>query len=198
MRGWIAAIWKYWRQILRVCFWMLYIVVSLSENTVLLIFKKQRFGDWILPPFSSETYSIGSNRQRTRSTECFFPPSRDRVTRLHGLRYTFPKIRRVSVKLTIHLHAIPNFGTSSGLWYQCCYNCPRILFCHLSEISHIIFTWRRCGDTSVDRAQLISVYMKTVTESSLWNVVFWKINRIVFLDKDRTMDNAQKHNMYLY
>jgi hypothetical protein len=33
------------------------------------------------------------------------------------------------------------------------------------------------------------------TESSLRNVVFWKINRMVFLDTDKTMDNVQKHNI---
>jgi hypothetical protein len=32
------------------------------------------------------------------------------------------------------------------------------------------------------------------TESSLQNVAFWKINRTVFLDKGRMMDNVQKHN----
>jgi hypothetical protein len=35
------------------------------------------------------------------------------------------------------------------------------------------------------------------TESSPRNV-FWKINRTVFLDKDRTMDNIQKHNIFQY
>jgi hypothetical protein len=38
-------------------------------------------------------------------------------------------------------------------------------------------------------------YPKTETESSLRNVVFWKIYSVVFLDKDRTMDNVQKHNI---
>jgi hypothetical protein len=33
------------------------------------------------------------------------------------------------------------------------------------------------------------------TESSLRNVVSWKINRAMFLDKDRTMDNVQKLNI---
>jgi hypothetical protein len=31
--------------------------------------------------------------------------------------------------------------------------------------------------------------------SSLRNVVFWKINRTVFSEKDRTMKNVQKHNI---
>jgi hypothetical protein len=39
-------------------------------------------------------------------------------------------------------------------------------------------------------------YVKTETVSSLRNVMFCKINRTVFLDKDRTMDNVQKHNIY--
>jgi hypothetical protein len=38
-------------------------------------------------------------------------------------------------------------------------------------------------------------YLKMETESSLWNVVFCNINRMMFLDKDRTMDNVQKHNI---
>jgi hypothetical protein len=38
------------------------------------------------------------------------------------------------------------------------------------------------------------LYLKTETESSLRNVVFWKINRTVFLQKDRAMDNVQKQN----
>jgi hypothetical protein len=39
-------------------------------------------------------------------------------------------------------------------------------------------------------------YLKTEIEFSLRNVVFCNINRKVFLDKDRTMDNVQKHNTY--
>jgi hypothetical protein len=37
------------------------IVLSLSKNR-LLIFQKQRFGDWILSPSSGKTYSVGPNR----------------------------------------------------------------------------------------------------------------------------------------
>jgi hypothetical protein len=44
---------------------------------------------------------------------------------------------------------------------------------------------------SIDWAQPSRFYLKTETESSLRNVVFWKINRTVFLDKD----NVQKHNI---
>jgi hypothetical protein len=61
--------------------------------------------------------------------------------------------------------------------------------------------WYRCpeiGTSSVDWAQLIRFYLKTETESSLRNVVFWNINRTVFLDKDRTMENVQKHNICMY
>jgi hypothetical protein len=39
--------------------------------------------------------------------------------------------------------------------------------------------------------------LKTETDSSLRNIVFWKINRS-FLDKDKTMDNVQKHNIYTH
>jgi hypothetical protein len=49
------------------------------------------------------------------------------------------------------------------------------------------------GTGCIDWAQLSRFYLKTETESSLQNIVFWKINRMVFLDKDRTMDNVQKH-----
>jgi hypothetical protein len=43
------------------------------------------------------------------------------------------------------------------------------------------------GTNSIDRAQLSRFYLKTETESSLRNVVFWNINR--------TMDNVQEHNI---
>jgi hypothetical protein len=39
-------------------------------------------------------------------------------------------------------------------------------------------------------AQLSRFYLKTETESSLRNVVFCNINRMMFLDKDSTMDNV--------
>jgi hypothetical protein len=38
-----------------------------------------------------------------------------------------------------------------------------------------------------------SPYLRT--ESSLRNFVFWNINRTVFLDKNKTIDNVQKHNI---
>jgi hypothetical protein len=47
------------------------------------------------------------------------------------------------------------------------------------------------GTSSMDWAQLSRFYLKTETESSLRNVMLWKINRSVFLDKDRTLDNVQ-------
>jgi hypothetical protein len=49
------------------------------------------------------------------------------------------------------------------------------------------------GTSSIDWTQL-RFYLKPETESSLRNVVL-KINRTVFLDKDKTMDNVQKHNI---
>jgi hypothetical protein len=45
--------------------------------------------------------------------------------------------------------------------------------------------------SSINWAQLSSYYLKTERESSLRNVVFWKINKTVFLDEYRTMDNVQ-------
>jgi hypothetical protein len=62
----------------------------------------------------------------------------------------------------------------------------------------LFWCWYRCpeiGTKSIDWAQLSSFYLKTETESSLRNVVFCNTNRTVFLDKDRTMDNFQKHNI---
>jgi hypothetical protein len=50
------------------------------------------------------------------------------------------------------------------------------------------------GTSSIDWSQLSRFYLKTETESSLRNVMFLKINRTVFIDKYRTMDNVQKHN----
>jgi hypothetical protein len=46
------------------------------------------------------------------------------------------------------------------------------------------------GTSSIDWAQLSMLYLKTETESVLRNVVFLNINRTVFLNKDRTMDNV--------
>jgi hypothetical protein len=45
------------------------------------------------------------------------------------------------------------------------------------------------GTSSIERAQLSRFHLKTETESSLRNVVF--------LNKNRTMDNVQKHNVCL-
>jgi hypothetical protein len=51
------------------------------------------------------------------------------------------------------------------------------------------------GTSSIDWDQPSRSYLKTETESSLHNVVFWKINRMVF--KDKMMDNVQKQYLYL-
>jgi hypothetical protein len=59
---------------------------------------------------------------------------------------------------------------------------------------YLFFSGLEIGTNSIDWAQLSRFYLKAETESSLRNVVYWKINRTVFLDKDRTMDNVQKHN----
>jgi hypothetical protein len=51
------------------------------------------------------------------------------------------------------------------------------------------------GTSSIDWIQLSRFYLNSYTESSLRNVVVWKINGTVFLDKDRMMDNDQKRNI---
>jgi hypothetical protein len=51
------------------------------------------------------------------------------------------------------------------------------------------------GTSCIDWAQLSRFYLKTETESSFRKVVFWKMNRMVFLDKDRTVDNVQKRSI---
>jgi hypothetical protein len=51
------------------------------------------------------------------------------------------------------------------------------------------------GTSSIDWAQLSGFYLKTEAESSIRNVVFCNMNIMVFLDKDRTTDNVQKHNI---
>jgi hypothetical protein len=56
-------------------------------------------------------------------------------------------------------------------------------------------TYPEIGTSCIDWAQLNRFYLKTETESSLRNVLFRKIKRTVFLDKDRTMANVQKHNI---
>jgi hypothetical protein len=50
------------------------------------------------------------------------------------------------------------------------------------------------GTSSVDWAQLSRFYLKTETESSLQNVVL-KYKQDGVLDKNRMMDNVQKHNI---
>jgi hypothetical protein len=51
------------------------------------------------------------------------------------------------------------------------------------------------GTGSIDWAQLSRFFLKMETESSLWNVVFWNINRTVLLGKDKMMENVQKYNI---
>jgi hypothetical protein len=56
-------------------------------------------------------------------------------------------------------------------------------FCPIDKASPYL----RTPVPTQDRAQLSRLYLKTKTESSLRNVVFWNIKR--------TMDNVQKHNI---
>jgi hypothetical protein len=51
-------------------------------------------------------------------------------------------------------------------------------------------------DIPEDWAQLSRFDLKTETESSFQSVVLCNINITVFLDKDRMMDNVQKHYIY--
>jgi hypothetical protein len=50
------------------------------------------------------------------------------------------------------------------------------------------------GTSSFRWPQLSRFHLKTETVSSLRNIVSWNINRMEFSDKDKTMDNIQKHN----
>jgi hypothetical protein len=69
---------------------------------------------------------------------------------------------------------------------------------YLETPSCLFFETQRFGDwilsPSSGKTYSVGPNLKTETESSLRNVVSWKINRTVFLYKDRTMDNVQKHN----
>jgi hypothetical protein len=47
------------------------------------------------------------------------------------------------------------------------------------------------GTDSIDWAQLSSFYLRTETKSSVRNEVLCKINRNLFLDKDRTVDSTK-------
>jgi hypothetical protein len=60
-----------------------------------------------------------------------------------------------------------------------------------------VFRWPEIGTSSIDWAQLNRFYLKIETKSSLRNVMLWNINRTVFLDNNRTMNNVQKHNIYI-
>jgi hypothetical protein len=55
-------------KILRVYSWTLSVVLFLSKAPSLLCFKTQRFGDWILSPSSSKTYSVGQSIELDTST----------------------------------------------------------------------------------------------------------------------------------
>jgi hypothetical protein len=48
---------------------------------------------------------------------------------------------------------------------------------------------------AIDWAQLSRFYLNKETESSLQIAVFWQINRTA-LDKDSTMDNVKKYNIW--
>jgi hypothetical protein len=72
------------------------------------------------------------------------------------------------------------------------------MFCAVLGLYTQSWCWYRCpeiGTSSIDWAQLSRFYLQMEIEPSLWNIVFWTINRMVFLDKERTMDNVQKHNI---
>jgi hypothetical protein len=51
-------------------------------------------------------------------------------------------------------------------------------------------------DMGTDWTQLSRSYLKTETECSLRNTVFWKNKHDSVLDKDKTMDNVQKRNIF--
>jgi hypothetical protein len=72
------------------------------------------------------------------------------------------------------------FCLSSRKWFVLCL--ARIPYIVLVLVSGI-------GSSSIDWTQLSSFCLKTETESSLRNVVF--------LNKNRTMDNVRKHNIYI-
>jgi hypothetical protein len=58
-----------------------------------------------------------------------------------------------------------------------------------------LYTPSWCRHSSVYWTQLSRFHLKTETESSFRNAVFWKTNRTVILDEARTMHNVQKHNI---
>jgi hypothetical protein len=74
------------------------------------------------------------------------------------------------------------------------HNSTNIMFLHIIHRPVYLKT-PSCCSSSIDWAQLSRFYLEMETESSLRNV-FWKINRTEFLDKDRTIANVQKHNIY--
>jgi hypothetical protein len=49
----------------------------------------------------------------------------------------------------------------------------------------------------IDWDQVSRFYLKTETESSLRYVVFWNIKQDGVLNKNRTMDNVQKRNIFI-
>jgi hypothetical protein len=88
------------------------------------------------------------------------------------MSYVFNFIVKILLILTYDLCSVDQTMNDSPF-----YRCPEI------------------GTSSIDWVQLSRFYLKTETESGLRNAVFWKINRMVFLDKDRMLDNVQKHNI---
>jgi hypothetical protein len=68
--------------------------------------------------------------------------------------------------------------------------------CRMIPCISCMWYWAQSARLSLRYNILLSRFdLKTEKKFSLQNVVFWKINRIVFLDKDRTMDTVQEHNI---
>jgi hypothetical protein len=72
------------------------------------------------------------------------------------------------------------------------------MVCAVLTLYTLSWCWCKCPDigiSSIDWTQLSRFHLKTETESSLRNV-FLNVNRTVFLGKNRTTDNVQKHTFW--
>jgi hypothetical protein len=96
------------------------------------------------------------------------------------------------IKYCLYRYYVSGHYPSSCLYLQAL-SC---LYCKTQRFGDwILSPSPETGTSSIDWAQLSRFYLKAVTEPSLRNVVLCNINRTVSVDKNRTMDNVQKHNI---
>jgi hypothetical protein len=94
-----------------------------------------------------------------------------------------------------------NYYVSGHYLWSCFYLRYRPVYISKQNVSETGFSLRlqvkptESGSSAMEWAHLRRFYLKTETEFSLRNVLFWNINRTVFWIKTGRWDNVQKHNI---